>query len=170
MTDKSVPIHYLDETSMTEFLEQQKRASGNPVTSYAFVTASFDKVLNIFDDTNHWPFIGPACDYVQIQPMLVGVPENYMDVVYDEFYTVNSYQDGVSAKKTENGKKDVISMLYNNDKITTPTSTDPNNVIVRRDGAHVYVGGFLEEIKMLIPTGIQSLIQAGPGDIIRLYD
>ena len=53
-----------------------------------------------------------------------------MKVVYDENYTPEEFQSNVAAATTSTGQKDAISMLYNDDQTSSPTSTDYNDIIV----------------------------------------
>ena len=78
---------YLDEKRMTAFLESQKTAYGYPVLDYAFVTKSLKSTLKAVGAGGDYASLEPACEYTDINPYILGVPENYMNVVYDENYT-----------------------------------------------------------------------------------
>ena len=126
---------YLDEKKMTDFLESQKTAYGYPVIDYAFVTKSLKSTLKAVGAGGNYASLEPACEYTDINPFILGVPENYMKVVYDENYTPVEFQSGVSAATTSTGEKDAISMLYNDDETWSPATTDYNNIIVTHYGS-----------------------------------
>ena len=166
-------IRILDERPMTKFLEDQMKAEGKPVLNYAFTSISNKRILEavgVGNDSEGYGNLLPACDYVEINPYIYGIPENYLDVIYSDFYKPMEFQEGVHARELEDGKKDAISMLYNDDKISHPTDTDPNNIKVTAKGARKYNGGSLEEIKIVIPSGVRNLLQAGAGSVIRLLN
>ena len=94
---------YLDQRRMTEFLDSQKSAYGNPVIDYAFVTKSFKHTLKAVGSGDSWANLEPACEYTSISPYIKGVPENFMNVVYDENYTPTEFQSDVAAATTSTG-------------------------------------------------------------------
>ena len=103
---------------------------------------------------NHKSYLMPACDYTYTAPQIKALPENFLDVVYQEYYVPESFQSGVNARTLEDGQKDVISMLYNDDEVTNVSSTDPYNIVVREDGGSSDSSGSLKELKMVIPTNM----------------
>ena len=78
-------IPYLDEKAMRDFLDEQKNAKGKPVIDYAFVTASNKSILNaVIGSDEDFGALAPACDYTMLNPFIMGVPKNYLKVIYTD--------------------------------------------------------------------------------------
>ena len=86
-------INYLDERTMSAFLDDQMKEEGQPVLNYAFVTANQKRVISAIGWGYGGPYghLEPACEYVEIEPQIIGVPENYLDVVYTDNYKPVDY-------------------------------------------------------------------------------
>lgn len=127
------------------------------------------------ENENRWFRLSPVCEYgsdsgySSLRPLMYAVPENFLDVAYSDYYIPYEFEEGVSANKLDDGRKDAISMLYNDDQISEPSSIDTTDILVRRDGSKKWPGGSTEEIKIVIPSGIQKRLQANTGEIVRLH-
>ena len=69
-------------------------AEGTPVLDYAFVSASNFKMFSAltnedFADNNG--YLSAACEYDDEQPQIRGIPENFLDVVYQEYYDPDTF-------------------------------------------------------------------------------
>jgi len=101
---------YLDETTMTNFLESNPET----VESYSFVSVETNRLFKLSNNNHHdYQYISSASGFKLLETTLYGVPENYLYTTNSEFYLPKELELNAITSNLPNGKPDCITALYN---------------------------------------------------------
>ena len=73
-------------------------------------------------------YVKTTSEYSYTKTALVGVPENFFDVMQQEFYAPNSYQAGFEGvvPNLSGGQPDPVAMLFSDEQLPSYPETIPN--------------------------------------------
>lgn len=90
-------------------------ASGQPVIDYAFKTADLSDFFAMATDGDNTDSITSLSDYAKNTISLFGVPENFMNVIDNDYYIEKDLQGVNGIAKLGDGSTDPIALLYSED-------------------------------------------------------
>lgn len=128
------PKGYLNEIPIAEFLDNQMDpANGATVVDYAFVTQdlrNFQKSIFNRPDTDvnlHHNKLRDLSDYHSTEFKIFGVPQNFMQVINEEFYIPTDMQTVGNVPNLSDGKVDAVGLLYSDEDFEQYPCYDTDN-------------------------------------------
>ena len=113
------PNGYLNEIPIANFLDTQVAAEGQPVVDYAFKTVRLSEFYEAamyenFDSGD----LDNLSDYTSLSTKIFGVPENYMNVIYNEYYVPYKMQDVSGVDDLPSGDIDPVGLLFSEEDMS----------------------------------------------------
>jgi hypothetical protein len=146
----------LNEKEISAFLEGQMAAESQPVYDYCFTGMAFDDWQSTYIyGPNLDSYIFGVSYYRGFLSYVYSVPENYFNVTDTEFYVPIDWQDDVPYTETDDGKVDIISMLYSYENIPgypSASNIDPYGVTVQSNPDY-NEGWDTKAIRFLLASG-----------------
>jgi hypothetical protein len=164
----------LPENDLQIFLQNEIDTKTGKINAFSFRGNDLtDYFSDIFGAENDF-YLSSGGDFPENNIRLYPVDKNYIDSCLIDFYIPKYGQPGFNFENTR-GKDDFIKSLHTNEGTSVyGTDIDPFNVASRglsdqtSDDVSWYAYDPTQQIKMILPEGIQDVLSIAGGDSIKL--
>ena len=142
-------------------LDKLKEDPERPVVDYAFMSGSLSSSLQLYEGVEgHYDHVAlyTAAQFKGSSIGLVTVPQNFFDVVDNDYIQITEMHSRAKVDKLPNGQHNAVEALY----YEIPSDFNPNNT--DRDPENIQVGdtevdpvyNYTGTIKLIIPEGLRD--------------